>query len=953
MHRILVSALVTGLVVQTVVGQTVENYVNSGIVTTAPHIDARNFLNEGQFYATNGFLQGPYFTYSTLNHTNKGLMESNIGFRFHTVPTGTEPTIPGRNFINENGAVIRVGGNLEIAATNIHNRGTLTSGSFGRVTLKARTADLSQSVISAGAFGFSGFLTSGIFNEYWGSDGGILGRGSYNDAFGASAFSPSHLVTNVVSSGYRTRFVNVSGTEPTMQQFVRETFDLNSGRTSYVQVAYVILPTEPDGTVGSRLATELTFFKSGGFDPYDGEFSPVGINWYTTVVHPVTGEDLDVELSFFDDFANDPNIIFFRDSSFSPTLPKDTYQPSNFDLLRFRRFFGWDVETTAALPNSPLPVFTSIIPIRYSAWAATLQANSVRHDTNVLDTASVTNLPGRIEITAGELNLAAARINAENYLSIKATNHFYGNRRSVIVSPFVDVSLRSTNSLLTLDDLIPDELPTLVGEVKAYSSFWGRNYTIDNEPYRDNFAVLIVDARSLRVGQPTVHHLKLTADHLVLNDRLNVQENLNLDCISLTISNAGHLNITSERIVWEDSLPRLTALTNLDGGVISAINEVKFMQGSQPNAPDGAPYDWFVNHGRIEVGGLTVSANNLIHSGELLTRFGNADLRFGNAALTNGTISVVGAGGGISLSGNNLIVSNTIIFADRRMTLAVAGTLNDTGIDGNNLWRSGNGFDLPVKPASGDLLGTTIWGYANAFSEVEIRWAGEDRGLSSSGFQNNAALGHLWLDGGFASIYSFRPIGAQNALYVRNLALSEEIEEDFEAGYTDALNVDPNFTIYFENLQSLKSEFGNITLEESPFDPSAFESKTGGRIRWMGAGRTAVNLRDAQGNIIGTIDVDAALRDSNSIDSDGDGIVNKDDEFPFDGPVLQTQITETGAVQLDWNAAANTTYILWCTYDFTTWEQVTEITSGSTVGLLGVQIPVLTNACTFKVSYSP
>lgn len=121
----------------------------------------------------------------------------------------------------------------------------------------------------------------------------------------------------------------------------------------------------------------------------------------------------------------------------------------------------------------------------------------------------------------------------------------------------------------------------------------------------------------------------------------------------------------------------------------------------------------------------------------------------------------------------------------------------------------------------------------------------------------------------------------------------------------------------------------------------------------MGGARTAVNLRDSNGNIVGTINVDIFLRESATIDSDADGIVNKLDTFPFDGPVLNTQLTPTGGVLLQWNAAANTTYSLWSTQNFTNWQKVSEVTSGPVAGPLVVPIAASTNANTFKVSYSP
>src|SRR5687768_9441911 len=78
---------------------TVELYINNGTVTTAPQIDARNFLNTGTFDASSVSSTVQYNTYSTLNYTNRGIMSASEGFRFDLTPN-SGPRAWANNFTN-------------------------------------------------------------------------------------------------------------------------------------------------------------------------------------------------------------------------------------------------------------------------------------------------------------------------------------------------------------------------------------------------------------------------------------------------------------------------------------------------------------------------------------------------------------------------------------------------------------------------------------------------------------------------------------------------------------------------------------------------------------------------------------------------------------------------------------------------------------------------------------
>ena len=131
-----------------------------------------------------------------------------------------------------------------------------------------------------------------------------------------------------------------------------------------------------------------------------------------------------------------------------------------------------------------------------------------------------------------------------------------------------------------------------------------------------------------------------------------------------------------------------------------------------------APYDTFINNTLISDAGSTIYANYFENSGIFTNGVGNFILQSQNTILTNGAIY---AGGDVSITTASLVTSNLILKAQRSLTLQVTNLLTDTGVTNGNNWSvgnpngtGGNGLILPIKPLTGDLLGTTISYYAPA-----------------------------------------------------------------------------------------------------------------------------------------------------------------------------------------------------------------------------------------------
>jgi hypothetical protein len=253
----------------------------------------------------------------------------------------------------------------------------------------------------------------------------------------------------------------------------------------------------------------------------------------------------------------------------------------------------------------------------------------------------------------------------------------------------------------------------------------------------------------------------------------------------------------------------------------------------------------------------------------------------------------------MQLTATDLRFSDSTTEAAGRLVLNVTRSLADTGEGANNVFSVGNGFQLLVKPQFGDLLGTTFESFAPRFARVEHLWAGEDRGASPAGFENNVALGSLILGGERESMHAFLGTGARNALYVEFLDFTDTILAGVEAGnIEDVLEIAPNFTIYFAS---------------SSVPPEQLDGQFDGRLRWVRdfAGPDNfvwVQVRDSDRQIL----MDRALRESMTIDSDNDGIPNGLDAFPLDPDWITLRGVRGGelGIVLSWEAMPQVVYLI-------------------------------------------
>jgi len=892
-----------------------------------------NFVNRGTFDVDTTLFQSSlattyYETSDTLNFTNIGTMAGVPGFDFEYFPASFGQPHMLANFVNiANG----FGGGV-IAATNIfqgvnifqtpgNNGGEFNFGILGLATIKVRATNIfNDGLITMDSTGLMDILGNDV----------NLRRGQFlmtGDSFGIQ----------VLESGFG---------------FIGDTNLFAWNPLTELQPTFAISPPFPAGALGFEqmvLNTPTVYFESLNPQPspantnlivwrvvylqdnspanvtknvYFGNDNNLGfgsfhIEWSSSTRDPVTGQ---AGNNFF--YLSDEPVDQYATNAYtllSPVggVPEEyTFQESPTKLTTL----------APAAPGFISTPFPATVTNNFGFVSAAPTATLI--DTNVVVGGNPTNLPGRIQFTSlNSLNLADVRISGENYLLLKAPVNFLGNSNAVIIAPYADINLGVTNRSLVVSNLLVPQLPEWTGVPGAPSAIFGAMGGI--QAYSATYQFLDAngvtnDVRILLVNsaiQPTAPTIQKdvsfhAANSLVISDALHIYNSFFSDTAALTIStnassaysSAGELNLLSQNVFLSASLPNLQYVTNW--GVITTKNLADFAGNMlSPFSPrSGATsLQAFVNHGTISDQGIFIFANYFENDG-VIQEFpsGNIDIKVGTGTFTNATLSATN--GSMSLAADSLFISNSVINAGRSLTLAGGCSLSDGYVFGNqfghftnstlpNVVTNGNFFAvgggvqvIPVttKPATGDLLGTTITNVSvNSLDSINL-WAGENRGATPSGFADNLALGRMiFVTDGNPSRFTFRPVNGNNALYVDSIEFKRGATNTDAAGNFTAFNIEPGMKIFYA--QALVN---GVSIAEK------LNGKNGGGFMWVSnyAGvYSSTNLNYPDGK---TYIFNAALVVSPNFDSDGDTVVNVNDPTPIPAG-LTFDITNIGPQSCD------------------------------------------------------
>jgi len=948
MKRLLLSGLM-GVILLPEAGVAVDDfYINNGSVNN-PQVDAINVVNKGLWQASGTLI---YETFDTLNFTNQigtysssGVMDGTPGFRFMTSSTTTGLRTMASSFFNDNGAVVRARDSsafgfpcavatvdpsyLLISATNIVVKGgtsgspkaSLLVGANGLLELTGQNVDLTRSGLAVlpvwaeargSANGDTNFMPDiAISDQYWARTNFTEQEPLFSGSLwnGSTAWNPDFTLPGPYADSY----LNDLGS-------MTVTVTNQSGSPQDV----VIITNMAKGAV--FILGPTGFGVQAGFSQAQNGSDTVGVLLSAQFTNVATARPEDAYLYLEDRLASGGTTGLLQNLI---GCPANTFRPANYLLTRFpfdpgaagnwgypeRAFFTKSGNTDPLVKRDGV-TNTVVAAGEWSDYGAYVD-NTASRPPSVAG-ASVTNVPGRISITADRLDLTRTRLRAEGQIFIK-TSHLISSSNAVVDCQNLNFDLASTNGNLNVQNLSMDGVNRLTGSISVWSAVWSNtaevvleSYVVDDEGNATPaditnsvnivFHTLMVDGRSLSSFLPvSVFSVTTRSTNVVVKDNMSLGQSAVFDCRSLTLE--GNISIPGNPLRdWTYvNVPNLLYFTN--HGTFSIANESHFGDDR------AAPYSTFVNTGTINAASIALKSVYFENRGTLASD-GPLFMQCGSAKLENGSST---SGGDSQFLSGSLKFNNYQMTVNGGLYLRATNALFDAGGSSANTFTVQNGFSLQIKPQTGDLLGTTLRTTAPSVPSVAIDhvWAGADRGATPAGYSNNVALGSLVLRSQSPDPwFYFTGTDAQNGLYVDLLDLSA-VSTNLQS-LQSKVAIDPSLVIYFAaaklGFTPPASSNGIPVLPEEYLD-GMFE----GRLRWVRdfAGPNSymdvlINGRTAQ--------VNRALRNSRLIDSNGNGIPNFYDADPFgNGLTLVASLVPANpapasAVAVSWTALPNRVY---------------------------------------------
>jgi hypothetical protein len=937
------------------------NFVNNGVW---------NILTYG--YSPDNFPATPYQTANTLNYLNTGTMNGSIGWEFDHGPKGSISGRGwSANFTNGNGATIYAqDGPIEvtpgvsytvsyllISATNIINQGLLQADPYGEMILNGSGVNLSRSGLEitpiAGTGGMNGNPTNftpdtAVYDQYW--MGGTNGPHAFGPAIWNGSTAGSMTFYNVAQSGAPCGAVYVSLSTGQVIPYAVDSYVANI-KPSLLTTTNKDLMTTNLYTVYSNIVKQAIFVQVG--DPsitpsvrFGPQISP------TNYFLPMAAQLLSYSTNLVTD-ALQPSTIYVEDNlaavgtngylkisttvNLASPCPTPTFRPDSATVTRLDAAGYYNNGTTGlgeppadfyyfagteVISNAPYLPYTISYSNAVPAGRADLYSALVDNLASEAPSGfAQTNAPGKIKIYAQNLNLSKARVSSATEIDVSATN-LVSSAGAIMDCQNLSYNLGSTNGNLNFVNLALPIVQRVHGTANEWSGLW-TNYLVSVYPnwvtnstgasngpiYLEaditnvtevDMAITVVDASGLETTIPvTVQNLILHSPNMIVSDFVTVTNAMLFDGSSLTISNNGGIVLAGGITSWTaTNAPTLRYFTNY--GSLTIPVDAHFGDGGPTN------YASFANYGTITTGNEYVNSGIFEGSGSQSVSAGYF-LTAASGKIENGSIT---AGQQVQFAATTLKLNQATITAGDELYFYVTGSLLDAGGSSGNLLTCNNGFDLAVKPATGDLLGTSIETITPVFAGVDHYWSGTNAGPSSVGYTNNEAVGKLILNEGSDSEFLFHATSASNAIYVDLLDLSQC--PDFLD--PTVLTIDPNFVIYYAAAKLPPTFTIPPNTNGIPQEPEEFlNGQLGGHLVWVssfaGPNSSVDVLINGQ-----TAQVNKALRYSKIIDSNSNGIPNYYDLNPFNpslvvsGSVGQTNQVSAKQFAISWTAVPNTVY---------------------------------------------
>ncbi|TSA41898.1 MAG: hypothetical protein D4R57_00085 [Verrucomicrobiales bacterium] len=959
MKRYFLAVVLSALVLPFLAPATDGFYINSGTVTFPPQVDATNFVNNATITIATTL---PYSTSNTENFTNRGSMTGNVGWQLDHAPTGSGLRRAATSLHNHPQGSITASTQFLIGATNLINEGIFTVGELGLMSLKGTNVNLKRGGIQVAPFvGQGTFVNSnstlflpetGIIDNYWGANtnfvntAGILSRFVVGGITNWQAVAPNPFAFTVASPAKT--FVNVTTNFllVTITNSFGGTTNVLLGTNFTVQGAFV-------GVSGTNIGAQARFTPSS--NP-SNDFRTITVELAASINNPVTTLDDKLTVYVLDRLTSGTNTGL---STNITVLPR-TYRPASYLISRtlpidYQIGDAPNSTVVANLLYDPQTFSNAFVSTISSAYGFT--ADKLAATQPAVPGASITNIPGRIEINAGSLNLERTRFRSDGLVTVKG-KHLISTTNANMDAFNLNFDLGNTNGQLRIQNLAKSQVTRFGGDVELWSGTWSNTATVI---FTNNFApdtnvppnyvqspltntinyafhVLIVDASLILLPTPvTTYNFITRSTNVALADPLLITNIFFTDAQRFTVEGpAGGISLASAAQYWTvGNSPNLRYFTN--SGTVSVLNEARF--GYDPVLAATA-LTAFVNRSNLTAAGIYASS----------TYFENAGFLDSSSILAVDTVSgrmengSSFTGGDLEVKAQDFKLRNYTNQSGGVMNFTITNSLFDSGSTSPNRLSCGDGFHVQLingtgKPTIGDLLGTRLETAAPIFASIEHTWPGDDRGVSTAGYTNNLAVGQLVVSVGFLAEAVFNGAGTSNAIYVDYLNLVGITLAQVET----ALVAAPNLVIYFAD--------SNLPAEQ-------LDGLLGGHLRWVKSYAGAYSSVDLLVN--GQVTkVNRALRQSLTLDSDGDGLANGYDASPFDPAVLSLSVASSSPLKLalGWNAAANTVYKLeYTTNNAQSWQFLKNYTNTTaTAGPASVldQVPAGSSQRYYRVGYQP
>lgn len=764
----------------------------------------------------------------------------------------------------------------------------------------------------------------GVFDVAW-------GMGSYtnqNQQFFVSGFNPSlvfvpeHRLTNAFGTRFISSFA-IQAQQSFGYFFVRDATNI------YVQTVYV-------GTSDTNVVADVRWAPFA-YLPNDILVDPQ--NYHTAIIKlsSIMTNALTLQI--------ETNAFYIADQLGSAItnfniVPNDRYpgyfRPAPYFVSRGEpiEFLSGFTSNILATPDLYFPGYSNVVVTNaYAAYVFNLE--NLAYTVPAVPDASPHDLPGRVEIIGNSVNLEGTGIRGEGLISITA-NQIESTAGTVIDAQNLAFDLTYTNAAapatpLRIENLAKDQTARLRGQIYLWSGTFTNQFgDANSNVFNVFYHTTVVDATALSsIQEVSVADFRARTADLHIQDNMIVSNRFDVSSSSVTI--AGNVELRNTQ--WGTNLPNLLNLTVTPTGTLRTVGLAEF-------GTIDRPLQNFVNQGEVTAYSQSIVADNVDVSGELFSGqnvFGLFVTQFGGIVFSNffqldsGPLYItanqsarftdadVVTYGDVTMSGPVFKFDQTRIDSGAAINFNVTSALLDSGPNAGNVFSSSNYFALNTPVASGSLLGTTVIGEPPPRGTYRFRWSqpvNADASITNipvgsvdawiaatnrayAAYTTNMGVGHIVLQTGTNTIFEFSGTQQGRALYVDLLEFTGTGITNL-ASLTNQLRLVANATssidIYYADIRAtnFQQNLGFQSLAE------ALNGKKlgGGRLFWVGTFNGPNTSEDVviRGS---SVPMNRALRRSQIIDLDLDGIANANDDLPFQSGVSALTISSINLSQVD------------------------------------------------------